>query len=480
MRLENEIGSVLKSQNYSITNIITDTLKKFNLKSLCCQINFKKAKGFVVTGLLTLLIMLPLMSLDNVHQLYKSEYGKKAAMQKDALYRLKNNENHPWRKLLYGIAKKFVKLTRVETDPTEKATTRPTAFIVDDTTDSRVGYKIENISRIYDHVLHKVLYGFKILTLAFYDGISLIPIDFSIHGEKKLDRKKAKKQYKRNVDPKSNGGIRRKEVITSKIDQALAMIKRAVKNGFLAEYVLCDAWFTSKAFIQEIRAIKNGAMHLIASIRNDKRYYGFKEQMLNAKQIIAILKKTGEHRCRKWNTRYMEAVVYYEGIGSVKLFMCRYPGQKKWRVFITTNTSLSFVEMMEIYALRWTIEVMFREAKQYLQLGTCQSQNFDAQIASTTITFILYTLLAYVKRVGSYETMGELFRFMQQDVCEKNLAERLWILFEELLAFIIDTISSHGPMDITALKQSQEYCYVREIFASSFLFEQIDSVNKAA
>jgi hypothetical protein len=116
----------------------------------------------------------------------------------------------------------------------------------------------------------------------------------------------------------------------------------------------------------------------------------------------------------------------------------------------------------------------------YLQLGRCQSQDFDAQIASTTLTFIEYTFLAYLKRKESYETIGELFRLLQDDVCEKNLAERLWILFEEMLSFMIEVISANGIMDITQLKQSEEYCYVREVFASSFLFEQMDRVNKAS
>jgi len=474
MRQIEEIGTVLESQDYSINNIIIEAMKKFKIKSLCHQSGFKKGGGFSVTEIIVLLLMLPLMGLKNVHQLFTREYNKKAAMQKDTIYRLKNNESHPWRKLLYAVAKMFKKLTNPEGKPTGKVT----AFIVDDTTNAHKGYKMEMISNVFDHVLRKTVYGFKVLTLAFFDGTSSIPLDFTMHAEKKLDRKKAKEQYKKEVDPKSNGGKRRKETGTSKIDQAVTMIKRAVKNGFIADYVLCDAWFTSQGFIQSIRGIKNGAMHLIAGIRNDKRHYGFCGQMLNAKQIIDLLKNTGVHRCRKWNTRYMETVVDYKDVGKVKLFICRYPGQKKWRVFITTNTSLSFVEMMEIYGLRWTIEVMFRESKQHLQLGACRSQDFDARIASTTITFILYTLFAYLKRMGSYETMGELFRLTQQDICEKNLAERLWDLFEELLAFIIEVIASHGVMDITMLRQSEEYRYVKEVFASSFLFNQLASLDK--
>ena len=477
MRPINEIAAVFESRGYSIYNSICDTMKKFKLNTLCHQAGIIKMDGFSATEILTLLIMLPLMALKNIHQLYKSEFRNQAAMKKDALYRLKNNPNFSWRRLLFKVAKAFKGLVP-ERDPNDRSVT---AFVLDDTTDKRTGYRMENISYVFDHVIRKPVYGFKNLVLAFFDGKTLIPLDFTLHSEKKLPRKKLKKQYKKNTDPRSPGGKRRKEMKDSKIVQGLAMIKRAVKNGFFPDYVLCDSWFTSKEFIQTIREIKNGAMHIIAGIRNDGRKYNFLGQMFNANEIISKLKDVGSaHRNRKWNVRYYEAAVHYEGIGDVQLFMCRYPGQKKWRVFISTNTALTFVEMMEIYGIRWTIEVMFRETKQYLELGSCQSQDFDAQIASVTITFMLYIFLAYLKRMESYETMGELFRFIQQDCCEKNLAERLWDLFEELLAFMIESITSHGPMDITELQQSEEYRYVKEIFKSSFLFEQMDSVNKSA
>jgi len=101
----------------------------------------------------------------------------------------------------------FKKLTNSDDKPAGK----PTAFIVDDTTDTRVGYKMENISRVFDHVTRKTVNGFKILALTFFDSTSAISLDFTIHSEKKLERKKAKKQYKKGADPKTNGGKRRKE-----------------------------------------------------------------------------------------------------------------------------------------------------------------------------------------------------------------------------------------------------------------------------
>jgi hypothetical protein len=46
-------------------------------------------------------------------------------MQKDALYRLINNEDYPWRRLLYAVAKKFKQLA----NPGDKPVDRVTALI---------------------------------------------------------------------------------------------------------------------------------------------------------------------------------------------------------------------------------------------------------------------------------------------------------------------------------------------------------------
>lgn len=85
----------------------------------------------------------------------------------------------------------------------------------------------------------------------------------------------------------------------------------------------------------------------------------------------------------------------------------------------------AFINMIEIYAVRWTIEVFFKEAKQYLRLRKCQSRDFDIQIVHVTTTYILYTFLAYFRRINDYESLGGLFEEIRDDMLEKNLAERL-------------------------------------------------------
>lgn len=474
----NEIQKVLDKHGYTINTIICDVMKKFNFKTLCWKVGAIKGDGYSVSEIITLLIMFPLMLLKSVHALYKSEFQIVTEMKKDTIYRLKNNEKFPWRRLLYSVAKKFQGLVNPH-----KEVSANSAFIVDDTIDERVGYKIENITTVHDHVAGKKgnKYGFKNLVLGFFDGKSISPLDFSIHTEKALPTKKKKKQFKKECAKNSNGFKRRTESKKDKITGAVSLIKRAVKNGFLPKYVLVDSWFTSLNFIKEIRGIKNGAMHLIAGIRNDFRKYSYNGESLNGKQLIKKLSDEGsQKRCRKWNVRYFEVVVYYEGIGEVKLYICRFPYQKKWRIFISTDTSLNFIKMMEIYSIRWTIEVMFRELKQHLQLGKCQSRDFDAQIASVTISMILYIFLTYFRRMNAYESIGGLFELIKDDICEKNLAQRLWELFDELLQVVIDVIAKSGNVDITTFKNSPEYLYIKELFEASFLSNQMFEVNKSA
>ena len=474
----NEIKKVLDKHGYSINNIITDVMKKFNFKTICWKAGAIKGNGYSVSEIITLLIMFPLMLLKSVNALYKSEFQKVTNMKKDTIYRLKNNERIPWRSLLYGVAKKFQELV----NPHKEVATN-SAFIIDDTIDERVGYKIENITLVHNHIAGKkgTKYGFKNLVLGFFDGKSITPLDFSIHTEKALPKKKRKEQFKKECIKNSNGFKRRKEIKQNKIIGAISLIKRAVKNGFLPRYVLVDSWFTSLDFIKTIREIKNGAMHLVGGIRNDFRKYVYKDESLNGKELIKKLSQQGKQkRCRKWNVRYYEVVVHYEGVGDVKLYMCRFPYQKKWRIFISTDISLNFVNMMEIYSIRWTIEVMFKELKQHLQFGKSQSRDFDAQIASYTISMILYTFLSYFRRMNAYETIGGLFDLIKNDMCEKNVAQRLWELFDELLQIVIDVITKSGSVDISTFRTSPEYLYIKDLFEASFLSNQLLGVNKSA
>lgn len=469
----NEIKKIVDKYQYSLDSIVADLLKIFKFKSLCWEAGVRKQDGYSVPNVIMIILMLPFMMINTIGGFYRSRYVNVTEMKKDVFYRLQNMDRMPWRRLLYGVAKRFQTLTNSNKEVAENS-----AFVIDDTIDSRVGRRIENISRVHDHTFGKTRLGFKHLLLGLFDGKSFIPLDFSIHSEKLLNQKQRKEQFKKEVAKNSHGHKRRKECKVDKITNCLAMLRRAIKQGLNAKYVLTDSWFSSKGFIQTVRSLKQGAIHVICGMKNDKRYYGYNCKKLNSKELRCVLEKEGNvKRSRKWNTRYFEVVVHYEGVGDVKLYICRFPYQKKWRVFLSTDSSLKFAKMMELYSVRWTIEVFFREAKQQLRMGKCQSRDFNAQIANMTFVCILYIMLSYYRRIHDYETLGGLFLDVADDMCEKNMAERLWSLFEELLMAVVKLVSESGSLELTLFKDSPEYQYLRALFEDSFLNKQIKNLD---
>jgi hypothetical protein len=310
---------------------------------------------------------------------------------------------------------------------------------LDDTDIVKTGKTMEFMGRVFSHVTRIYPLGFKMLLLAFWDGKTLISTDCSLHREKGkkgtygLTTKELKLQFSKKRDRKSPGYRRTEELDKKKGDVVISMLKRAVKNGFIAKYVLMDSWFVNDPMIKGIRSIKNGAMHLLGMCKLDRRRYLVDKKELNAHQLITKNERKGSRYSRKYKSTYIPLVVDYKGV-KVRLFLIRYNNAKDWTILLTTDLTLSFIQAIELYQIRWTIEVLFKECKQYLRLGSSQNTDFDGQIADISITLATHTILSLQKRFSSYETMGELFRETQQHLLELTLWERLVKVFLKMVA----------------------------------------------
>ena len=223
------------------------------------------------------------------------------------------------------------------------------------------------------------------------------------------------------------------------------MFWRFISQGFKVDYVLMDSWFTCEAFIDAVRRVKKQNLHLIGMYKFCKTRFDYSGQQLTHKQIRNILGKA--KRCRKLGFHYKETVVDYKG-KPLKIFFSRQGKNGKWKVFVTTDTALSFIKMIEIYQIRWSIEVFFKESKQLLGLGRCQANDFDSQIADTTITMIQHILLTLRYRFDHYESKGALFKGIEEDIIQYRLSERLWALFIELVRIIEILYDEIDSMDI--------------------------------
>lgn len=77
-----------------------------------------------------------------------------------------------------------------------------------------------------------------------------------------------------------------------------------------------------------------------------------------------------------------------------------------------------------------------KEGKQLFGLGKCQSNDFDAQIADTTMVMIRYMLASLRFRFDNYESKGAIFEQTKEKAILYSLGERLWGLFLELVKVI--------------------------------------------
>ncbi|NPD48405.1 transposase, partial [Lentimicrobium sp. S6] len=118
----------------------------------------------------------------------------------------------------------------------------------------------------------------------------------------------------------------------------------------------------------------------------------------------------------------------------------------------------------EIYSIRWTIEVFFKEVKQLFKLGTCQSTNFDVQIAQTTIIMIQYLLTSIRFRMEAYETIGGLFRDLKQDYIEHKLNDRILLIVYQIMDFLEKVIDGVDFQKIAheLINNSENFLFFRE------------------
>ena len=416
-----------------------------------------------------LLLVCPCFMIRNPFNIYGSPLGGKLGCRKDVFYEFLNDGRTNWRKLMYHIVCQLWTKVIVRSDhkPTD------TCLMIDDTDFPKTGRCMENIGRVHSHLEHRSILGFKALFLGITDGISQMLLDFCILGEKGrkgkygMSEKELSKRYSIERDEDTAIQTRLDEYSMSKIDLTIEMIRRAVKHKIRFRYVLADSWFTCAKIVKFIRSrhIKCDYIGMIKVGEEGRTKYRFERKELTAPAIIKKLNKRGEKKySRKLRCWYMSADVVFADT-HVRLFFIRRSKRGPWSGLLTTDLSLGFFEAYRIYSRRWSQEVIFKESKGLLGLGKCQSANFAAQIASTSLVAIQYNILSAVKRFTDYETIGELFRQVNLDSQELTISERIWQAILELVAAItkVFSIADEEVMD-ALVNESDELAHICELY----------------
>jgi hypothetical protein len=391
-------------------NRIDSFFKRFRIASVASNSQIKKSKGHSAVSILQSIFILPFIG-KNIYRNIVINPERKIS--KDAIYDFLRSSRFSWRRFLLALGfqsyEMIDELTNKDRDP---------VLIFDDSTISRPRSKnVELLAKVFDHTTGRYLRGFRMLTMAWSDGSTLLPLDFAL-----LSSRKKKHRYQeaaKNLDKRTCGARRRQESVTKATDLITPMIERALHAGINAKYVLMDSWFGVPSLIAKARE----HLHVICMVkRTPKIHYIFEGQELNAIQIYRKIRK------RRGRAKILaNAQVQIKDGGMAKLVFVRNRSKRDWLALLCTDENLPDDEIVRIYGRRWDIEVFFRTAKQHLELEKgCQSRDFDALIAHTSIVMTRYIFLCIEKRrAEDPRTLGILFHHFCQEAADCTLIEAL-------------------------------------------------------
>ena len=294
------------------------------------------------------------------------------------------------------------------------------------------------VSCHFDHLTGRTVKGQQVLALGLATESTFLPLDQDIFIRKKQIQPQAFK------DNRSMAARRDRQARDMTKPALLALsVKRAIHQGFEADSFLADAWFGNPS---TLRLSEQCRLTAILRMKKDKTTYRLTtfrdtvmhKQMLTATELFQnVVRKQWETipgTSYQAKTLKVEINLAKKKAGPDQWITVRMQsvrgadthdkpqaGKHDWALFLCTDPELSPQKILEIYALRWGIEVYFKESKQNLGRLKEQTITFTSHIASIRLTAIRYLMLLYV----ALERDGQLSE-VRNDMSGGFTAPELW------------------------------------------------------
>ena len=412
------------TEEVALLDCIQRFFSKHRIGNLLKQCNGTKEKGISAISLLRYKISNVFTGRSMYMQQRTGSF--KEAFSKNTYYRFLNSPKTNWLKFTSRLAADVINNDiKPLTDEN-----RANVFIVDDSLFNRASCKKTELgSRVFDHVDMRFKKGYRMLTLTWSDGNTLMPVNSCLLASSKESNIIGPVS---SFDNRALAGQRRLLAQSKVPDAMMKLLDTAISSGLSAQYVLFDCWFANPA---QVTQIKNKDMDVIAMIKKSSRIkYGYNGEQLNIKEIYSRNKK------RRGKSKYLLSVdvtIGKENPIPAKIVCVRNRANRKdWLAFINTDVSLPEEEIIRIYGKRWDIEVFFKTCKSNLNLiGECHSLSYDALTAHTAIVFVRYMILALDQRQNTDQrTLGEIFFFLVDEMTDITFAKSMILIVEAMLA----------------------------------------------
>lgn len=444
----------LSRNDIRIDNLFSTVWKQLGFNSLLKQAGFKKRSGTPAREVVYLLLLWVWLKVDSIAMFSRDALQSFSAAKKDALYDLLKREDLNWRQLQLKTAKKVIRAT-------DNSALR--AFVVDDSVKIRRGKKMPGISSHFDHLTGRCVMGQQILTLGLATEAQFIPLDSEIF----ISQTKAQPLPNEFNDGRSIAAKRYRDAQEqSKPEMLRGMISRALRADIQAQYFLADAWFATKPVL---KLTEDHSLTAIVRMKKNNMQYRVTEAghqvLLSAEDLYQHQIKGQWHRIsgRPYQSKSLEVELNLAQSPkdkahwiTVKLLFVRgvnedkpQAGKHDWALFLSTDRQLSDDRILEIYALRWGIEVYFKEAKQKLGFLREQSTHYATYIASIHLTGLRFCLLLFARHEEGAARLSDSRNEMIKSLCTLDFATRLWGVFKALITGALNDLKPQYGESIT-------------------------------
>lgn len=400
---------------------------RFGVVKLLGECGAYKEKGVPVRVILLYIFNLMFSPMSMYYQIKMGAFHEDFS--KNTVYRFLENIHMNWHMFLLRLSASIIQYVAGLTDDKNNRY----ALLVDDTPLPKCGKAMELVSKYFNHVTMGYEFGYRVLTLAWTDGVTTVPVRYSLLASSYDE--KVRGTIKDNIDGRSLGGRIRKLARTSMNDLAVKFACEAVKSGIPASIIAFDSWFAVPQTIS--RLMKEARLTVIARLKtNAKQYYEHDGKMINIKTLYAMSKKRRGKSAWKLSVRVnllvKEKNKIIERIPVKLVYLPNRANSKEWICLLSTDAEMDENEIIRQYGRRWNIEVMFKCSKQYLNFGKdFQAPSFEAQNAQIAIAFARYMLIAIEQRESEdYRSCGELFMLFCQELQDITFIKALALIVE--------------------------------------------------
>ena len=393
----------------------------------------RRSDGEPLANLLCALLVWPLLPAKSIH-CFCAELCQILKGQVSVLYDFLGREDINWR----GLASELARGVYADQEMGGRC---ERAFVVDDTSQARAGRKVEGTSCYFDHTEGRTRKGHQVLQLGLATEKGFLPLEAQmVMGEKCAIDKPKDKPFKNQRSSAARDLRRAKEQTKHQLFRE--MLQRALRAGFRAWYALGDAWFGCKENIQccldndliGIFQMKRGnlayqyhghtytASQLYGKVQRQMRPQNGRARYKTASLTVSINLETNDRQPARWR---VVRLVFSAPV--------RASHKDAWVVFLCTDVTLSDAKILEVYALRWSIEVYFKEIKQHLGFLKEQSGRYQLAYASVHLAALRYLLLFEAMLRNGQLSYGEIRDRETGRLQILTYAALLWHLFRALI-----------------------------------------------